>query len=75
MGLNNINTGAMGKFLEEVKADHQAAKKSKRVEGEWVFEDGNPQFKATLSFKEGEKVIESDTNTYAVLVCMLVCIY
>ena len=60
MGLNNINTDAAGKFMEEARNDPQIAKKSKRVEGEWVFEEGKPQFKATLAFKEGERVVESD---------------
>ncbi len=60
MGLNNINTQVVGKFMEEAEKDPQIAKKSKRVEGEWVFEDGKPQFKATLAFKEGEQVVESD---------------
>ncbi|OIP87631.1 MAG: hypothetical protein AUK24_09155 [Syntrophaceae bacterium CG2_30_49_12] len=60
MGLNNINTDAAEKFMEEAKNDPQIAKKSKRVEGEWVFEEGEPQFKATLTFKEGEQVVKSD---------------
>jgi uncharacterized OsmC-like protein len=60
MGLNNINTEAAGKFMEEAKNDPLVAKKSKRVEGEWVFEEGQPQFKATLAFNEGERVLESD---------------
>ena len=60
MGLNNINTDAAGKFMEEARNDPQIAKKSKRVEGEWDFEEGKPQFKATLAFKEGERVVESD---------------
>ncbi len=60
MGLNNINTDAAGKFMEEARNDPQIAKKSKRVEGEWVFEEGKSQFKATLAFKEGERVVESD---------------
>jgi len=60
MGLNNINTDAAAKFMEEAKTDPQIAKKRKRVEGEWVFEEGSPQFKATLAFKEGELVVDSD---------------
>ncbi len=60
MGLNNINTDAAGKFMEEARNDPQIAKKSKRVEGEWLFDEGKPQFKATLAFKEGERVVESD---------------
>ncbi len=60
MGLNNINTEAAGKFFEAVKNDPQLAKKSKQVKGEWRFEDARPQFKATLSYKEGDRVVESD---------------
>ena len=60
MGLNNINTDAAGKFMEEARNDPQAAKKKKQVEGEWVFEEGKPQFKATLAFKEGERIVDSD---------------
>lgn len=60
MGLNNINTEAMGQFVEQVKIDSSQAKKSKRVEGEWVFEEGKPQFRAILAYKEGERVIEAD---------------
>ena len=57
MSLNNINTDAAEKFMEEAKSDPQVAKKTKRVEGEWVFEEGKPQFKATLAFKEGEQAV------------------
>ena len=60
MGLNNVNTEAMGKFLEEAKADAGVAKKTKRVEGEWVFEEGKAQFRATLAFKNGERVVQTD---------------
>ena len=60
MGLNNINTAAAMKFMEEARNDPHVAKKTKRVEGEWVFEEGKPQFKATLAFKEGQRVVESD---------------
>ncbi len=60
MGLNNVNTEAMGKFLEEVKADAGVAKKTKRVEGEWVFEEGKAQFRAVLAYAQGERVVEMD---------------
>ena len=60
MGLNNINTGAMGQFVEQVKTDPSQAKKSKRVEGEWVFEEGKPQFLARLAYSAGERTVESD---------------
>lgn len=60
MGLNHINLEAAGKFLEEAKRDGNVAKKSKKVEGEWVFEEGQAQFRATLAYPKGERVVESD---------------
>lgn len=60
MGMNNVNVEGVMKFAEEVRADPSAARKVKRVEGEWVFTEGKPQFKSTLEFKEGAQITESD---------------
>ncbi len=59
-GPNNVNTAAMKAFFEKVKANPEAARMSKRVEGEWVFTEGAPQFRARLAFKQGEQVVETD---------------
>lgn len=58
--LNNINLMEMERFYEEVKGHPEVAKKTKKVIGEWNFNENDPQFKATLACKEGERVIESD---------------
>jgi uncharacterized OsmC-like protein len=60
MKINNVNVEAMGRFMEQVKADLSMAKKQKRVEGTWVFEGGHPQFKATLAHAKGEHTVEAD---------------
>lgn len=60
MGMNNINTVAMGRFVEQVQADPLLAKKSKRVEGEWIFDEGKPQFQARLAFQQGESLVQAD---------------
>ncbi len=60
MGLNNINTEAAAAFFEQARQDPGVARKTKRVEGEWQFTQDRPQFKATLAFKEGECILESD---------------
>ena len=60
MSLNNFNMEAMAKFMEEVKENPEAAKKRKRVEGQWVFEEGKAQFQAKLEFKGGEQVLEAE---------------
>jgi len=60
MAINNINTEAMGKFVEEVKANPEAAKKIKTVEGVWNFTPGAPQFKAVMEFKQGSETVQAD---------------
>ena len=60
MSINNINTEAMGKYVEEVKADPGAAKKTKKVEGTWNFTPGEPQFEAVLEFKQGSETVKAD---------------
>ncbi len=59
-GPNNMNVAAMKAFFGKVKADPEAAKKTKKVEAEWVFTAGAPQFRATLAFKHGERLVECD---------------
>ncbi len=60
MGVNNVNTEAIMAFAAEVQRDPQAAKKRKRVEGEWVLQEGQPQFRARLEYSTGADVVESD---------------
>jgi len=60
MRVNNIDVGAAASFVEEVKKDGSKAVKVKKVEGEWVFEDGKPQFKAVLQHGEKSTTVEAD---------------
>ena len=60
MKVNNVNVEAMKRFAEEVQLDPSLAKKKKRVEGEWSFEEGRPQFVATLGHAGGETSVETD---------------
>lgn len=60
MKVNNVDMEKVGAFVEEVKRDKSKALKVKRVEGEWIFEDGKPQFKAELKHSEGVTLIEAD---------------
>ena len=57
---NNVNVEAVEKFVEEVKKDPAQARKVKRVTGEWVFQEGEPQFRAELEFPRGKEVIQAD---------------
>jgi uncharacterized OsmC-like protein len=57
---NNINLQDMLAFVEQATADAGVLKKQKRVEGVWDFQEGHPQFKATLAYPSGERAIEAD---------------
>lgn len=60
MRINNVNIDAAGAFMEKVKADPGAAKKQKRVEGEWNFAEGRPQFAAVLPHDKGTTTAQAD---------------
>jgi len=60
MGVNNVNTEAVMAFAADVQRDPEVAKKRKRVEGEWILEEGQPQFRARLDYPAGAEVIEAD---------------
>ncbi len=60
MGVNNVNTEAVMAFAADVQRDPEVAKKRKRVEGEWILEEGQPQFRARLDYPAGSEVIEAD---------------
>ena len=57
---NNVNLQGMMAFVEQAKSDASVLKKQKRVEGAWDFQEGHPQFKATLAYPGGERTLEAD---------------
>ena len=63
--MNNVNLQEMGKFVSAVKADPAQAQKSKSVKGSWVFEEGKPQFVATVKYPQGDTVFKSELPTFA----------
>ena len=60
MALNRMNLEGMKTFLEEVKKDYAKAKKSKKVECSWNFEEGKPQIESKVQHPKGETVLRSD---------------
>jgi uncharacterized OsmC-like protein len=60
MNPNNVNLQGMMAFVEQATSDPSVLKKQKRVEGVWDFQEGHPQFKATLAYPRGERTLEAD---------------
>lgn len=61
---NNVNTDAVLKFADEVRKNPDAAKKTKRIVGEWVLEEGQPQFRARVEYPKGAEILEADTAPF-----------
>ncbi len=60
MCMNHMNLEGMKTFLEEVKGDYSKAKKSKRVECSWNFDEGKPQIESKVRHPKGETILLSD---------------
>jgi len=58
--LNNVNVGMLEQVTREAETDRSKAKRSQKIEGEWLLEEGGPQFKAEVNFEGGKIVMESD---------------
>jgi uncharacterized OsmC-like protein len=63
--MNNVNTKEMERFFLAVQKDPTQAKKSKRVTGSWVFEQGKPQFVSTLEYPAGSVVLNGELPAFA----------
>ncbi len=58
--LNNVNVGTLEQIAKEAESDKSKVKRSQKVDGEWLLEEGGPQFRAEVSFEGGKIVMESD---------------
>jgi uncharacterized OsmC-like protein len=61
--VNNVNVEMLERVAREAEADSSRARRSQRIEGEWLLEEGGPQFRAEVSFEGGKVVMESDQPT------------
>ncbi len=58
--LNNVNVSMLEQVTREAETDKSKVKRSQKIEGEWLLEEGGPQFKAEVNFEGGKIVMESD---------------
>ena len=58
--LNNVNVSALEQVTKEAETDKSKVKRTQQVNGEWLLEEGGPQFRAEVSFEGGKIVLESD---------------
>ncbi len=46
--LNHVNVSMLEQVIKEAEADRSKVKRSQKVDGEWLLEEGGPQFKAEV---------------------------
>ncbi|MDO8785848.1 MAG: OsmC family protein [Syntrophales bacterium] len=60
MAMNHMNLEGIKTFMGEVEQNHSKAKKSKRIECSWNFEEGKPQIESRVQHPHGETILRSD---------------
>jgi len=65
MTLNNIDTAQVIAYKEEIRAKPAEAKFTAKIEGDWLFEDGGPQFRSTVKVKDGTYTMEASHPNFA----------
>jgi uncharacterized OsmC-like protein len=58
--LNNVNVGRLEQATRDAETDKSIVTRTQKITGEWLLEEGGPQFKAEVNFEGGKIVMESD---------------
>ena len=69
MSLNNIDTAQCIAYKKEIQADPKEAKFTAKVEGDWLFEEGGPQFRSIVKVKDGNYTLEASHPNFAGPAC------
>jgi uncharacterized OsmC-like protein len=62
--INNVDIDKVRQFGEQLTADPSKAKKTQVIEGEWLVQEGEAQFRSTINFEGGQTVFEMDSPTF-----------
>lgn len=62
--LNNVNLDKLKATVEKAKAGLGTLKKVNKVEGEWLFGEGRPQFRAAVKTEKGKIALEADQPSF-----------
>jgi uncharacterized OsmC-like protein len=65
MGPNNIDTKQVIDYKKEIQANPGEAKFTAKIEGDWLFEEGGPQFRSTVKVKDGTYTMEASHPNFA----------
>jgi uncharacterized OsmC-like protein len=65
MALNNIDTKQVLDYKEVIRKNPKEAKFTAKIEGDWLFEAGGPQFRSTVKVKDGTYTMEASHPNFA----------
>ena len=65
MALNNIDTEQVTGFRKLIIQDPREAKFTAKIEGDWLFEEGGPQFRSTVRVRDGTYTMEASHPNFA----------
>ncbi len=65
MALNNIDTAQVTQYKKEIEADPKEAKFTACIEGDWLFEEGGPQFRSTVKVRDDTYTLEASHPNFA----------
>ena len=65
MSLNNIDTKQIRDYEAEIRKNPEVAKFTAKIEGDWLFENGGPQFRSTVKVKDGTYTMEASHPNFA----------
>jgi uncharacterized OsmC-like protein len=65
MSLNNIDTRQVAEYKKEILAKPAEAKFTAKIEGDWLFEAGGPQFRSAVKVKDGTYTMEASHPNFA----------
>ena len=58
--LNNVHVDVLEQVAKDAQIDRAKVRRSQQLEGQWLLEEGAPQFRAQVSYEGGKIVLEAD---------------
>ncbi|MDD1718626.1 MAG: OsmC family protein [Methanoregulaceae archaeon] len=65
MALNNIDLQQVRDYREEILRDPDQAKFTAKIEGDWIFETGGPQFRSVVKTRDGTYSMEASHPNFS----------
>ncbi len=65
MVLNNIDLPQVVGFRNEIKRDQEEARFTAKIQGEWLFDEDGPQFRATVPVRDGTYTMEASHPNFS----------